>query len=495
MVQGIFLPNGMEALQANYTEFPLEEFNQNPFIQALPPLVDKPVVIKKLAMNPSFSEEERTMDSVYRLHMVNRLYQFFQPLPIHLEIWDMIHSLLLQGYLARNPFDPAYKRYLNETGKQIINRSFDINSRQNFRTTAGCGTLIGFSGMGKTTSVSRVLSNIPQVIVHNEYRGQHFNQIQLVWLKLDAPSTSSLKALCLQFFMRVDELLGTNNYKKYVSRNASVDLMLPLIGQLAQNIGLGLLIIDETQNIKGRGADQIMNFFVSLINSGVNLAIIGTPGAYGLFGDELRIARRLTGNSEIIFNNMEYNNEFKFLLESMWRYQWTRKFTPLTEGFAKVIYDETQGISDLIVKLFVYSQQKAISTGKEELTVELVRSVANDKFKLMKQMLEAIRSGNPYQIAKYEDIKRIEATTTQVMEKKPAKEVVKIEKKKQEQKKKIIESPPPVKKVKRNIEYADGDLRLLLKNGTKDEKSPYEILLEYGLIDDMTNWNVGQSND
>lgn len=480
----------MEAVQASYTDFPLEEFNQNPFIGALPPLADKATIIKKLAVNPAFSEEERNMHSVYRLHMIQRLYQFFQPLPIHLEIWDMIHSLLIQGYLARNPFDPDYKRYLNQSGKQIINRSFDINGRRNFRSTAGCGLLIGFSGMGKTTSVNRVLGNIPQVIVHNEYRGHHFNQIQLVWLKLDAPSTSSLKALCLQFFMRVDELLGTNNYKKHVSRNASVDMMLPLIGQLAQNIGLGLLIIDETQNIKGRGADQIMNFFVSLINAGVNLAVIGTPGAYTLFGDELRIARRLTGNAEIIFNNMDYNNEFKFLLESMWRYQWTKKFAPLTEEMLKVFYAETQGISDLVVKLFVYSQQKAISIGKEELTVELVRNVASEKFKLMKQMLDAIRSGNPYRIAKYEDIKRIESTTIQ-SEIEPLKKVEKAKKNIKPRKNKVVDVPAPVKKAKRNIKYENGDLRLLLKNGTIDGVIPYDVLLKNGLIDDMRSWNEG----
>src|SRR5699024_9841219 len=238
-----------------------EEFNENPFIQALPPLADKKTIIKQLTVNPLFNTEERNMDNIYRQHMLNRLYQFYQPLPIHLEIWNMIHSLLMQGYLARNPFDAEYKRYLNETGKQIINRSYDINSRKNFRTTASCGTLIGFSCMGKTTTINRILSNIPQVIVHNEYKSKHFNYIQLVWLKIDAPSTSSLKAICLQFFMKVDELLGTNNYKKYVSRNVSVDTMLPLISQLSQNIALGLLIIDETQNIKGRGADQIMNFF------------------------------------------------------------------------------------------------------------------------------------------------------------------------------------------------------------------------------------------
>lgn len=480
----------MEAVQASYTEYPLEEYNQNPFIQALPPLIDKPTIIKKLAVNPSFSEEERNLDSFYRMHMLNRIYQFFQPLPIHLEIWNMIHSLLLQGYLARNPFNPAYKRYLNETGKQIINRTFDINSQSNFRTTAGCGTLIGFSGMGKTTTVNRVLSNIPQIIVHNEYRGQHYNQIQLVWLKLDAPPTSSLKALCLQFFMRVDELLGTNNYKKQVSRNSSVDMMLHLIAQLSQNIGLGLLLIDETQNIKGRGADQIMNFFVSPINAGVNLAVIGTPGAYSLFGDELRIARRLTGNAEIIFNNMNYNNEFKFLLESMWKYQWTRNPVPLTEEMARVIFDESQGVSDLVVKIFIYSQQKAVSTGKEELTVDLVRKVASEKFKLMKPMLDAIRSGNPYRIAKYEDIKRIDNTTMQ-SEIAPNKKMEKTKKIISPPKNNVKDVPAPVKKAKRNIKYEDGDLRLLLKNGTKDGVTPYDILLKNGLIDDMKSWNEG----
>ncbi len=356
----IFLPNGMEAIQAEYKEFPLEEFNQNPLIQALPPLLDKATIIRKLMVKPIYNDEEKHAESIYRIHMINRLFQLYTPLPVHIDVWNMIHTLILQGYLARNPFDKNYKKYINDSGKEIINRSYEINSRQNFRTTSSCGTFIGFSGMGKTTTINRVLSDIPQVIIHNEYKGIHFNQIQLVWLKLEAPSNSSLKALCLQFFMKVDELLGTNNYKKYVSRNMSVDSMLPLISQVAHNIGLGLLVIDETQNIKKRGAEQIMNFFVYLINTGINLCLIGTPGAYDLFGKELRMTRRLTGNAEIIYNNMQYGNEFTLLLESVWKYQWTRNFVPYNEEFGKVIYEETQGISDLVIKLFVYSQQQAI---------------------------------------------------------------------------------------------------------------------------------------
>lgn len=491
MQNGIYLPNGMEAIQAHYTEFPLEEFNQNPLIQALSPLANKETIIRKLMVKPIYKEEDKYAEGVYRLHMVNRLYQLFQPLPKHLDVWNMIHSLIIQGYIARNPFDKKYKQYINETGKEIINRSFDINSRRNFRTTAGCGTFIGYSGMGKTATINRILNNIPQVIIHNEYKGQHFNQIQLVWLKLEAPSNSSLKALCLQFFMKIDEILGTNNYKKYVSRNMSVDNMLPLISQVAHNIGLGLLVIDEIQNIKKRGADQIMNFFVSLINTGVNVALIGTPGAYRLFGEELRITRRLTGNSEIIYNNMEFGSEFKFLLESIWSYQWTQKFVPYNEEFAKVFYEETQGISDLMVKLIVFSQQMAIETGKEELSIGLIRKVAKEKFRLMKPMLDAIRSGNPHKIAKYEDIRRIDLEQATIPTSKPItshepkgiKRTGNYEKVEEDKKEKSVS-----KKLRKSNEYMEKDLRFLLQEGVKNEKTPYGVLLENDYIEHVEKW-------
>lgn len=338
----------------------------------------------------------------------------------------------------------------------------------------------------QTTTINRVLSNIPQVIIHNEYKGTHFNQIQLVWLKLEAPSNSSLKALCLQFFMKVDELLGTNNYKKYVSRNMSVDSMLPLISQVAHNIGLGLLVIDETQNIKKRGADQIMNFFVYLINTGINLCLIGTPGAYDLFGKELRMTRRLTGNAEIIYNNMKYGNEFSFLLESVWRYQWTRNFVHYNEEFGKVIYEETQGISDLVIKLFVYSQQEAIESGKEELTINLIRKVAKEKFRLLQPMLDAIRSGNPHKIAKYEDIRKIELEGANTRRSEVKKEKPVRGKKVQELK--ATEKVEKPKKIAQGNEYNEYDLRYLLQQGKEEEKSPYQMLYEKGYIEDASNW-------
>lgn len=490
MSNNIIIPSGMEAHEAKYTESPLPEYNSNPFIQALPPLVNRQEVIKRLTMNPSYKEEERKLDSIYRVHILQRLYKFFQPLPIHIQIWNMINTSITQGYIARNPFDKDYKRYVNETGKQIINGTYEINRPVNFRTTASSGILIGFSGMGKTTAVNAVLRHIPQIIIHNRYNDKHFSQIQLTYLTLQAPHNSSLKALCLQFFMKIDELLHTNNFKKYISRNLSVDAMLPLMGQVAQNIGLGILVIDEIQHLQNRGIQQMMNYFVTLMNSfGVSIIFIGTPASYPIFQNELRIARRVSGSGEIIWNNMENDQEFIFFLDSIWRFQWTRKFTPLDDELIAVFYEETQGISDLIVKLFVNAQQMAIESGKEELTVRIIKKVAETQFRLMKPMLDAIRSGNPYKISQYEDIRKIEITNspTRVMNEQA---ITKNEKEKIEIKK-LMTSKTTVPKEKRMIkasDYKEDDIRSMFVHAVKYGKSSYQLLLENGHIDDMAGW-------
>jgi len=266
-----------------------------------------------------------------------------------------------------------------------------------------------------------------------------------------------------------------------------VDSMLPFISEAEHNIELGLLAIDERQNIKKLVADHIMNFFIYIINTGINFCLIGTSGAYDLFGRELRMTRRLTGNAEIIYNNMKYGNEFSFLLESVWKYQWTRNFVPFNEEFGKVIYEETQGISDLMIKLFVYSQQEAIESGKEELTINLIKKVAKEKFRLLQPMLDAIRSGNPHKIAKYEDIRKIELEGANIRKSIGVKKEEPVRRKKVDEVKAIEKVEKPKKKTKRN-EYNENDLRYLLQQGKEEEKSPYQILFDKGYIEDVLKW-------
>jgi hypothetical protein len=489
----IYLQNGMEAFEAVYNESVLKEYNDNPYIQALPALGDSKTIISSLMLNPDFNVTDREMDSTLRLHILHRLYSFFQPLPKHVQIYNMISTLIRQGYIARNPFDKDYKQYINKTGKEIINRSYEINSRKNFRTTASCGLIIGYSGMGKTSSVNRVLSNIPQIIIHNKYNGNNFNQIQLSWLKLEAPHNSSLKALSLQYFMKIDELLGGSNFKKYVSRNLSVDAMLPLMGQLAQNVGLGLLVIDELQHLQNKGMEQMMNYFVTLINSfGVPILLIGTPASYNILESEFRIARRVTGNSEIIWNNMDNNEEFKLFMQGMWKYQYVRKPIPLTTELINEYYEHTQGISDLIIKLFINSQYKAITTGKEEITIDIIRKAAKEQFQIMQPMLDAIKSKNSFKMSRFQDIKRIDFDLNNQVKKVEVKTNNNIQQKPTEKKTNIVVKTEVISNNhKATKRLDDNDLRKLVGEGKKNNISPHDVLLKNDYIDDMSLWKDG----
>lgn len=88
----------------------------------------------------------------------------------------------------------------------------------------------------------------------------------------------------------------------------------------------------------------------------------------------------------------------------MWEYQWVRNPVELTDEIANVLYEESQGIIDICLKLFSLSQIRAISTGSETLTVPLIRQVARDHLKLVQPMLQALKSGDMSKIARYEDI-------------------------------------------------------------------------------------------
>lgn len=479
----IYLENGMEAEVADYKVSQIEEYNNNPFLEALPPILEKEEIIRKLSINQPFNINERDLDSSIRLHVIKRLYKLFQVLPIHVKIWNTIDSLIRQGYISRNPFDKEYVRYCNEIGREIINNTFDLNSSTRYITTASCGLLIGFSGIGKTTTVNSVLKNIPQVLCHSEYRGEKFSQFQVTHIKLEAPHNASLKALTLQFFMKVDELLGTDNYKRYISSTLSTDTMLMLMGNLAKSIGLGLIVIDELQHLNRKGANQIMNFLVCMINKfNLPFLFIGTSASLHIFNQELRIARRITGNGAIIWNNMDNDKEFRLLLNSMWKYQWTRKPVPLTEEMVNLFYYESQGVTDLVFKLFLNCQQYCISSGKEEITKEIVAKIAKQEFKIMSPMITAIRSGNIYKIQQYEDIRRIDDF---IISKDISEKV--IYNRTNQVTQNIVETKP-IKKAKKVVkidELDDKDLRKIVHNGRLKGINTYEILKENGFIDNM----------
>jgi hypothetical protein len=99
---------------------------------------------------------------------------------------------------------------------------------------------------------------------------------------------------------------------------------------------------------------------------------------------------------------------WRLFIEALCRYQYVRTPAPPTQELMDVLYDESQGITDFAVKIFVLAQVRAIVTGVETITKALIRSVAHDSLRLARPVLQALRTGNKAALATMSDIHPID---------------------------------------------------------------------------------------
>ncbi|HDR7793687.1 TPA: ATP-binding protein [Bacillus luti] len=401
--------------EANYKEQVLSEYDNNPFIEALPPIFDEDDVLERFMVTPRITEQDKQSETNIRYHVLKRVKNFIQPLPIHFEVERRLSTLIRRGYLARNPLDKTFLeriRVLHQLREGEEEAHKYIEERLNYiRSTADSLSIIGISGIGKTTAIERLLLMYPQVIKHEAYKGQPFNRTQIVWLKIDCPYDGSLSTMCKGFFKAIDDLLGTRYLEKYGYLNRVTSTMLLHMTSLASMYGIGVLVIDEIQHLLHSKNDQeeMLNFFVTLSNTvGIPTVLIGTSKAQQLFKGNFRQARRAASDGAIIWDRMaEDSEEWEFFLETLWELQCLKTRSELTGEIKKTFYEECQGITSVAVNLFILAQERALfdeSNGDETITSRVLKKTAKEDMKIIQPMLNAIRKNDLKAMYKYEDI-------------------------------------------------------------------------------------------
>ena len=403
----LLLPRGRQEV-AVLREQEIPEYRGNPLIEALPPIWTRAEVTEKLAHFPPYSEEQRRGPDHLRLHLIENVREFFIPQGIHLEIEIRVSCMLRRGYRQRNPLAPGHWAAINnridalrlqQTGKALL----PVKARG--------FAVVGPSGVGKSTTLENILLLYPQVISHGHDGALPLILKQLVWLKLDCPKDGSTKGLCLNFFQAVDDLLGTNYYDRYTGYRRTVDDLLPRMARVAAMHCLGVLVIDEIQNLResrSGGAAQMLNFFVQLENTiGVPFVLIGTPKALPLLRGEFRQARRASEQGDVVWPRMREKDAkhperadpvWEEFVRALWAYDYLRTPVILPDDLLKsplcrALYDESQGIAAVAVTVWLLAQRRAITSSKEQMTAGIVRSVAKDSQHLVREMLEELRAG------------------------------------------------------------------------------------------------------
>ena len=363
-------------IQAVYRDTGVEAYRDNPFIEALPPLQESVNSAASLKSSLQLTSSDLQKSRVIRAHTICRIPDdYFQPLGTHLLLSERISVMIRGGYVGRNPKTGDLQKHLQNGYERVQTGELETFRFEEARSTAQSLLLIGCSGSGKTTSLHRILATYPQVIYHRE-----LNVEQVVYLKIDCSHNGSLKEICLNFFRALDRALGSNYERRYGLKRHGIETMLALMSQIANAHALGLLVIDEIQHLsrsRSGGSQEMLNFFVTMVNIiGVPVMLIGTPKAREIFE-----------------------------ADNLWQLQLLqRKDALLSDEVRDVWYELSQGVMDIVVKLFVLAQLRALALGNERITAGLLRQVYQDELKPVHPMLEALRSGIPERIARYSDL-------------------------------------------------------------------------------------------
>ena len=396
--------------EAEYFEQVLPEYQGNPLIEVLPDILAPEDVKRLLRRRATYHEAERSLEARYRIHCLARLTrEYYQPLPQHFSIENKISVCIRQGYLNRNPLERGYVLMANELYAAMKDKRREY-AVPGYHPNASGFTIIGVSGVGKSTAVESVLNLYPQVIEHHEYKGKPLPLTQLVYLKIDCPHNGQLSGLCYGFFEEIDRVLGTDYFDQYKKSRIVIDSMMILMKRIAHEYCLGLLVVDECQHLAQAksGSDAMLNFFVTLVNTiGVPVILIGTSKATPILQGEFRQARRGTGQGSLSWNRMDMGTDWELFVRTMWKYQWTRDKVECTREMLDMMYQETQGIVVLAVVLYALVQEEAILSEKETFEAPDIRKTAKKRMALVQPMIEAIRSNDKKRIEQYADITTI----------------------------------------------------------------------------------------
>jgi hypothetical protein len=405
--------SNQNAVIAKYTPQRIPQFQGNPLIEALPPVLDDASIGSALKLTPSFDPEQRNWSVTERIMMLASLANFMVPFQRHIDLARSLDSMIRSGYVGRAPRTSEHTKIFQKIyEKQIAGETF----RQTSDTLSSqiSTSLVGLSGMGKTTTVLRWISRIPEVIYHPELK-----IYQIPYLHIEMPSDgSSMKGLAHGILRKIDSLIpGANYHYDYAVRGkAGADTLMRGVARVMHMHYVGLLIPDEVQNLANsrKNADVVMTELVSACNDlKLPMLFIGTNKAKKVLARDFRQARRSSGfgvghwDRFPEFVEEGQTNEWDIFIQLLWTFQWVRKPATFNSDFAEAMYYHSQGIIDIAIKLFAGAQARAMANGSEEITTDLIAAVYSEQLKLLHPMVEALRNNDMDALSKYDDISPI----------------------------------------------------------------------------------------
>ena len=327
-------------------------------IRILPPMKSGSELLSALEVLPEYDNAICDADAPVRLMALSDLYRVYVPSRMSLEIYSKLYLALMRSLQKKSTTLATQQK--NQNYRAIIQQEYNgiMGGSDSF-------TIIGASGIGKSSAISRAITLITEnrvIEVENPYT----NIIPCICVQ--CPFDSSVKGLLLEILRKVDEVIGGNYYPNALRARTTTDMLIGSVSQVALN-HIGLLVVDEIQNVcNSKNGKSLVGMLTQLINnSGISICMVGTPESAVFFEQAIQLARRSLG---LRYDVMGYGDSFKQFCEVLYSYQYVKQRSAITDGIMEWLYEHTSGNISVVVSLIHDAQEIAILNGKEVLNLE-----------------------------------------------------------------------------------------------------------------------------
>ena len=340
-------------------------------IHILPPMKSGTELLSALEVLPEYDNSVCDSDASVRLMALSDLYRIYVPNRMSLEIYSKLYLALLRSLQKKG----------TKLAVQQQNQNFKAIMQQEYSGIMGGSdsfTIIGSSGIGKSSAISRAITLITENRVI-ETENPYTKIIPCICVQ--CPFDSSVKGLLLEVLRKVDEVIDSKYYQNALRARATTDMLIGSVSQVALN-HIGLLVVDEIQNIcNSKNGKSLVGMLTQLINnSGISICMVGTPESAVFFEQAMQLARRSLG---LHYDVMEYGVGFKKFCEVLYSYQYVEQKTEITDTITEWLYEHTSGNISVVVSLIHDAQEIAILNGKEVLNLELLNKAYQQRLSML----------------------------------------------------------------------------------------------------------------
>ena len=337
----------------------------------MPSMLSGQDLISTLSVFPEYRDSIRNENQAVRLMALSDLYRLYIPSQMSIEIYSSMYLALLRSMQKKVTKTAIRQQYQNH--RAIQNQAY-----RGIMGGADSFTIIGDSGIGKTSAISRAVDLITEnrvIEMDNPYtKVIPVLNVQCMW-------DSSVKGLLLEILRTVDETLESSYYQYAVKSRATTDNLIGSVSQVALN-HIGILVIDEIQNIvNSKNGKRFIAMLLQLINnSGVSLCLIGVPDCIPFFEQTFQLSRRLVG---LQYGTMPYDAYFESFCKVVFGYQYVQEESKITPAIIKWLYEHSAGVVSVVVSLIHDAQEIGILSGKEVLNLDTLNQAYKQRLSLL----------------------------------------------------------------------------------------------------------------